>query len=189
MPIAAERRELVEQRLRINDGPAPDEKLDVRDASPPTERSAAPALAIADDDRVAGVIAAAESRDDVVIGGVEIDDAAFALVAPLKPEDDIGSGNRESLFRRNSRSLGIAHRDWGDAFELRHHKLGEERVGPAEVAPRELLRIIGIERLVQQMIAGIAGEKLFENVLFLGPDVAVMPSTISASGQIQWSGV
>ena len=77
----------------------------------------------------------------------------------------------------------------GDALELRHHELGKERVGPAEILARELLRIVGIERLVQQMIAGIAREQLREDVLFLGADVAVMPWTISASGHTQWSGV
>ena len=89
MPIAARRVELVEQRLRIDDGPAPDEKLDVgmhhRRRNDPQSQ-----LLRADDDRVPGIIAAAESRDDVVIGGVEIDDAAFALISPLTAEDDVG---------------------------------------------------------------------------------------------------
>jgi hypothetical protein len=32
---------------------------------------------------MAGVIASAKARDDIVIGRVEIDDAALALVSPL----------------------------------------------------------------------------------------------------------
>ena len=38
---------------------------------------------IADDDLMPGVVAAAKSRDDVVVGGVQIDDAALAFVTPL----------------------------------------------------------------------------------------------------------
>jgi hypothetical protein len=47
-------------------------------------------LPLTDDDRVARVISAREPRNDVVIARIEIDDAAFALVAPLQSNDDVG---------------------------------------------------------------------------------------------------
>ena len=82
--VDAERRqafEFVEQRRRIDDRAAADEELDVR-MQHARRNDAQRELAIADDDRVPGVVAAAEARDDVVVGGVEIDDPALC---PRRP--------------------------------------------------------------------------------------------------------
>ena len=67
----------------------------------------------------------------------------------------------------NSRSLVSPIGSGATPFELRHDELAEERVRPAEIGARELRRIVGIERLVQEMVAGIAGEQLLEHVLAL----------------------
>ena len=45
-------------------------------------------LLFPDEDRVAGVVAALIARHDVEALGEQIDDFAFALVAPLRAEDD-----------------------------------------------------------------------------------------------------
>ena len=45
-------------------------------------------LLFADENRVAGVVSALIARDDIEAFGEEIDDFAFALVAPLRAEDD-----------------------------------------------------------------------------------------------------
>jgi len=36
-----------------------------------------------------GVVAAAETRDDVVLLGIEVDDAALPFVAPLDADDNV----------------------------------------------------------------------------------------------------
>jgi hypothetical protein len=47
-------------------------------------------LALPDDDRVARVISARKPCNDVVVARIEIDDPAFAFVAPLESNDDVG---------------------------------------------------------------------------------------------------
>ena len=41
-----------------------------------------------DDDRVSSVVPAGAARADVEVGGEDVDELAFALVAPLRPEHD-----------------------------------------------------------------------------------------------------
>ena len=81
--------ELVDQRPQVDDGAPADEELDVRmhharGNDPQCE------LTLADDDRMPRVVAAGKARDHIVIRGVKIDDPAFAFVAPLQPDDQIG---------------------------------------------------------------------------------------------------
>ena len=52
-------------------------------------------LRVADLDRVPGVVAAAEPRDDAVVAREQIDDAAFALVAPLDAEHDVDAAGAD----------------------------------------------------------------------------------------------
>ena len=42
---------------------------------------------VADDERVAGIVAALEAHDHVGAAGQPVDDLAFALVAPLRADD------------------------------------------------------------------------------------------------------
>ena len=67
-----------------------------------------------------------------------------------------------------------AHGQRRHAFERRHDVLAEQRVGPAEVGAGELGRIVRIERLVEQMVAGI-GSKMGSALLALNkcPDFEV----------------
>jgi hypothetical protein len=90
--LDAKRRKLLDftkQRRWIDDRPAADEEFGVgieRARRNDSQRQ----FRLADDDRMTGVVATAETRDDVVLLGVEIDDPAFSFVAPLNPNDDIG---------------------------------------------------------------------------------------------------
>jgi hypothetical protein len=45
-------------------------------------------LAVADHERVAGVVPALEADDRARAIGEHVDDGAFAFVAPLRPDDD-----------------------------------------------------------------------------------------------------
>src|SRR5690606_37668112 len=85
------------------------------------------------DDGVPGVVAALGSYDDVGLLGEEIDDLAFAFVAPLGADHDGVGHGRESensgsaaAFRRSGRELGGRPRK----------ERGVIRVTPLSSAPR-----------------------------------------------------
>src|SRR5579862_4993809 len=89
--------ELADERLEIDDRSSADEELDAgmhdaRGNDPQRE------LTIAHNDRMPRVVAARKARYDVVIRGIEIDDPALALVAPLQPDDNVS-------FRWHGRTL------------------------------------------------------------------------------------
>src|SRR5579871_2927833 len=52
------------------------------------------------------------------------------------------------LFRPELQVARVAHRNLRRPLELRHDELGEQGVGPAEVAARELLGVVRIEGLM-----------------------------------------
>ena len=90
--LNAERRKLLdftEQRRLIDDRPAADEEFRMR-IERARRNDSQREFRLSDDDRMAGVVAAAETRDDIVLLGVEVDDPPFSLVAPLNPNDDVG---------------------------------------------------------------------------------------------------
>ena len=123
-PIAASRVELRRAgRWQADDRSAADEQLGVR-IERARRNDAQRELGVADDDRVAGVVAAAETRDDVVVLRVSRR-CGPCLRRPTGSRDDIGlTATRRSLSRTGAhnlrarrlfggtrRSLGVAHRD------------------------------------------------------------------------------
>ena len=89
--VDAERRqrvELFDERPQIDNGASPDEELHVRMHHSRRDDSQSE-LAVADDDRMTGIVATAKARDHVVLLRIEIDDPALAFVAPLQPDDDV----------------------------------------------------------------------------------------------------
>ena len=95
-----ERIELRDQRLQIDDRSAADEELHVRMHHARRNDSQCE-LPVADHDRMSGVIAAAEARDHVVAGGIQVDDASLSFVAPLQSEDNVGF-RRRAVTGQNS---------------------------------------------------------------------------------------
>ncbi len=87
-PDAREHIELGAQAFEAHDRPAADEQrraIVEHSARDDPQRQ----LPLADDERMPRVIAAAEARDEIVIAREVIDDAAFAFIAPLDPQDQI----------------------------------------------------------------------------------------------------
>ena len=98
---ALEHLEFGEQTLEADHRAAADEERGAR-LQHAAGHDAQRQFTLAHHQRVAGVVAAAEAGDDVVVRGEQIDDAALALVAPLHAENDVGLVRHSP---RNSRSL------------------------------------------------------------------------------------
>ena len=80
-----QRLDLREQRRRIDHQPVADDRLDSR-AQNPDRDQLQDELLVADAHRVAGVVAALIARHDVEAFREQIDDLAFAFVAPLRAQ-------------------------------------------------------------------------------------------------------
>ena len=87
--------ELADQGVRVHDDPAADNGRDVGVEHPRGDQVELERL-LADDDRVAGVIAAVGADHDRDRLGEEVGRLALALVAPLKSHDDGGRHHRPS---------------------------------------------------------------------------------------------
>jgi len=61
-----------------------------------------------DDDSVAGVVAAGVAGDDVELFREDVDDLAFAFVAPLGSKDD---GGLAALRARRKLAFGLIHEE------------------------------------------------------------------------------
>ena len=135
--------QFVEQRLRIDHGAASDEQLDVR-IERPRRHDAQRQLAVADDDRVAGVVAAAKPRHDVVVGGVQVDDPSLSLVAPLAADDHVCfRWHRRSFtayMRTSLRTAAAARIPDADGFSGRLEREGLEGSTTCRVVPQTKVR-------------------------------------------------
>ena len=90
--VDADRRqslELAEQAAEADDGAAADKELDAF-VEHARRHDAQRDLGIADDDLMPGIISAAKSGDDIIVGRIQIDDAALAFVTPLNTHDYVG---------------------------------------------------------------------------------------------------
>ena len=99
-----QRLDLAQQRRRIDHQAVADHGLLAR-AQNAARNQLQNELLLADEDRVAGVVAALIARHDVESLGEEIDDLAFALVAPLGAEDDYVSHFDQTYLVYRSRAL------------------------------------------------------------------------------------
>ena len=86
----AERGQLRDQYLRI-DHDAVGDDADLSLMQHARRDQVQHRLLLADEQRVTGVVAAAEAHDDVGVAGEDVDDLALALVAPLHADDDDGA--------------------------------------------------------------------------------------------------
>ncbi len=86
-----------------DDGAGADQELDALDQDA-GRHDVQRELRLADLDRVPGIVAAAEPRDDAVVAREQVDDAPLALVAPLNADADVegapGLGRPEDDARR-----------------------------------------------------------------------------------------
>ena len=82
-----QRVDLGEQRRQVDDDAVGDHRDDVVVEDAARRQLQGVALA-ADDDGVAGVVAALVAHDVAVLLGEQVDDLGLALVAPLSPDDD-----------------------------------------------------------------------------------------------------
>ena len=85
-PATHERLHLLDERARVHDHAAADHAATARVQDARRDRVQDVFLA-ADDDRMAGVVAARVARDDIHVRRQEVDDLALALVPPLRSDD------------------------------------------------------------------------------------------------------
>ncbi len=69
-------------------------------------------VGVADFDLMAGVIAAAETRNDVVVRGVQVDDATFTLIAPLNAYNNIRLSAHAAVVLRSRHGSPVTVVSW-----------------------------------------------------------------------------
>jgi hypothetical protein len=126
-PLLAQPLDLGPQRPGIEDDSVADDGKGAADDSRGEQRELVGLLA--DDERVAGIVAALESRDDVGPARQPVDDLALPLVAPLD-SDDGDVGHAMLLPKRPS----LEGRGWGWVRQ-RRPKLGGRRLAALATHP------------------------------------------------------
>ena len=192
-PIAASASSSSISLAQRDDGPGADVKLGARDERA-RRHDAQRELTVPDLDRVPGVVPAAEARDDRIVPGEQVDDAALALVAPLNAEDDIDARRRAGArpaagaryySPRKSRSAVEPTGSGGTPSNVVMMYSLKSAFGQPKSTREYLRRIVRIERFVQEMVAGIGVEEFVEHVCRSLSVVAVKPCIRIASGHTQ----
>ena len=125
--------ELAEQDPGVDDDAVADDVDDVG-VQDPAGHEAHGEAALADDDRVPGVVAALVADDHVHVAGQDVGELALALVAPLGPDHD-GRGHGALLL------VSVPARDRATVVRARHRPAGDRQGG--DVVRRFGLGLVG----------------------------------------------